>query len=339
MQIFPRLSNGLVALGLALTLILTALPVSGVSATPILSAAVAVPPGGQAMSSEICFKESGLCTENAFLDFWSTNGAVEILGYPIDEARRHPDGLIRQFYERAILEWHPENKVQYQVLLTRLGAGLIDGKPQTTATPVPCAQHCILFRETNHTLRGAFSDYWNRYGGLPVFGLPLTEEFIEISPTNGQPYVVQYFERNRFEYHPENSGRYQVLLGLLGGETLNRLGNDVRALPIVMVPSYGANATAPQIAALPLEGAVGSTFVFIFVGLHPDTDYAILLATDSARTERIREGVFRTNSEGVLSLQLDSSGIPPGGYLIGAFDDDGKLVVSASFAIFFMPGG
>jgi hypothetical protein len=32
---------------------------------------------------------------------------------------------------------------------------------------------------------------------------------------NGRP--VQYFERNRFEYHAENAGtRYEVLLGLLG---------------------------------------------------------------------------------------------------------------------------
>jgi hypothetical protein len=30
-------------------------------------------------------------------------------------------------------------------------------------------------------------------------------------------YLVQYFERNRFEYHPENAGnKYEVLLGLLG---------------------------------------------------------------------------------------------------------------------------
>jgi len=32
---------------------------------------------------------------------------------------------------------------------------------------------------------------------------------------------VQYFERNRFEYHPENEGtRYNVLLGLLGRQQL-----------------------------------------------------------------------------------------------------------------------
>ena len=40
-----------------------------------------------------------------------------------------------------------------------------------------------------------------------------------MSPTNGQTYRVQYFERARFEYHPENAGgENEVLLGLLGRE-------------------------------------------------------------------------------------------------------------------------
>ena len=37
---------------------------------------------------------------------------------------------------------------------------------------------------------------------------------------DGKTYLVQYFERNRLEYHPENKGTpYEVLLGLLGVQT------------------------------------------------------------------------------------------------------------------------
>ncbi|MEO8288940.1 MAG: hypothetical protein ABI670_21200, partial [Chloroflexota bacterium] len=40
------------------------------------------------------------------------------------------------------------------------------------------------------------------------------------SPTDGKTYLVQYFERNRLEYHPENKGTpFEVLLGLLGVQT------------------------------------------------------------------------------------------------------------------------
>jgi hypothetical protein len=43
----------------------------------------------------------------------------------------------------------------------------------------------------------------------------------EVNPGDGITYTVQYFERARFEYHPEYAGtEYEVLLGLLGNEML-----------------------------------------------------------------------------------------------------------------------
>src|SRR5947207_15552533 len=97
--------------------------------------------------------------------------------------------------------------------------------PQTTRpilltdpVPDPHQPGVRWFAPTGHTLRGAFLDYWNRYGGLPQFGYPITEEFVEPAGATGkQPLVVQYFERNRFEHHPEKAGTpYEVLLGSLG---------------------------------------------------------------------------------------------------------------------------
>lgn len=76
------------------------------------------------------------------------------------------------------------------------------------------------FQLTKHSLGGEFLVYWQAHGGLPVFGYPLTEEFTEKSPTDGKPYKVQYFERNRFEYHPENAPPNNVQLGLLGVQAL-----------------------------------------------------------------------------------------------------------------------
>ncbi|HET7035127.1 MAG TPA: glycosyl hydrolase, partial [Thermomicrobiaceae bacterium] len=67
------------------------------------------------------------------------------------------------------------------------------------------------FPETGHTLRDPFLGYWEEHGGLAQFGYPITEVF----DVQGRP--VQYFERARFEYHPEFSGTpYVVELGLLG---------------------------------------------------------------------------------------------------------------------------
>ena len=62
--------------------------------------------------------------------------------------------------------------------------------------------------------------YWNKFGGLAQFGFPLTEEFVETSESNGKEYTVQYFERARFEHHPENDPPYDVLLGQFGRRIL-----------------------------------------------------------------------------------------------------------------------
>jgi spore germination protein len=77
----------------------------------------------------------------------------------------------------------------------------------------------VYFKESGHSLGGVFLKFWRENGGLPVYGYPLTEEFMETSPTDGKPYRVQYFERNRFEHHPEKKPPHDVELGLLGVET------------------------------------------------------------------------------------------------------------------------
>jgi subtilisin family serine protease len=81
----------------------------------------------------------------------------------------------------------------------------------------------IYFEATGHNLRGAFRSYWEANGGLPIFGYPISAEFIERSD-DGREYVVQYFERHRFEYHPENAPPYDVLIARMGDIVLQQNG-------------------------------------------------------------------------------------------------------------------
>ena len=75
------------------------------------------------------------------------------------------------------------------------------------------------FSETGHTLSWGFKAFWERSGGLSVFGYPLTEEYRELNQDAGVYLATQYFERQRFEWHPEYAGTpYDVLLGRLGYE-------------------------------------------------------------------------------------------------------------------------
>lgn len=75
------------------------------------------------------------------------------------------------------------------------------------------------FPETGYTLRGAFKAFWERNGGVQVFGYPVSRQ------SAGVPNPSQYLERQRFEYHPDNSGTpYEVLLGLLGAADAKQRG-------------------------------------------------------------------------------------------------------------------
>lgn len=66
------------------------------------------------------------------------------------------------------------------------------------------------FPETGHNVRGEFLRFFETRGGVELFGYPLTEEFAE------DGVQVQYFEKFRMEWHPENPKPYRVQLGLLG---------------------------------------------------------------------------------------------------------------------------
>ncbi|MDW8145147.1 MAG: S8 family serine peptidase [Roseiflexaceae bacterium] len=81
--------------------------------------------------------------------------------------------------------------------------------------PVPPQRDAVYFPETGHTLRGIFLSYWRAHGGLPVFGYPISEEFVERGE-DGRETLVQYFQRHRFELRPENRPPYNVQLSRMG---------------------------------------------------------------------------------------------------------------------------
>jgi len=182
--------------------------------------------------------------DGAFARYWAANGGVTRFGLPLSPAIRDPRSgdLIVQYFERARFEAHPEAPARAFVQLSLFGSAALGSRPERAAPPVPCGADCARFAETDHTLRGTFHAYWLANGGLPIFGYPLTEEFRETSVTDGREYTVQWFERARFEYHPEYAGTaYVVLLGQLGREALVARP-DVATLPPV-TPPVGPAAT------------------------------------------------------------------------------------------------
>ena len=91
--------------------------------------------------------------------------------------------------------------------------------PQAARHASAAEERC--FPETGKCASGAFLQYWTANGGLAQQGLPRTDVMPEVNPADGKTYQVQYFERARFEAHPENKAPYDVLLGQLGRQLLD----------------------------------------------------------------------------------------------------------------------
>lgn len=104
--------------------------------------------------------------------------------------------------------------------------------PLTLSLPDPHEAGVQHFPQTGHTLQGVFLDYWNKHGGLPEFGYPITEAFVEAVGPDNEPLQVQYFERRRFELHSENAGTpAEVRAGLQGTEEATQKGYFVGKYP------------------------------------------------------------------------------------------------------------
>jgi hypothetical protein len=177
------------------------------------------------------YPETGYTLAAEFVSFYDSYGGLALFGYPVSEARTE-NGYLVQWTERQRLEYHPENAgTRFEVLLGLLGRELTDGLdgPQFVAAQqigtaslddeqsAQAGGH--YFEETGQYVSDEFFAYWQARGGVPVFGYPISTLHDESG------YMVQWFERARFELHPENSIETRVLLGHLGYEALK-----VRAL-------------------------------------------------------------------------------------------------------------
>jgi hypothetical protein len=142
---------------------------------------------------------------------WSDRGGLDIFGLPLTGPITLDNGLVVQYFERARFEFHPENRgTQFAILLGLLSVELGYATPPV-APPAAAEDAQWYFRETGHTIGQPFRNFWRTRGGLALFGLPIGQPVQE----NGM--LVQYFERERMELHPELAGtRYEVQLGHLG---------------------------------------------------------------------------------------------------------------------------
>jgi hypothetical protein len=150
----------------------------------------------------------------------------EIAELPPEQVGPLLEGLLRNGIPGAMPRFLPEQLGSGEIVeIVRYLFAVNESVPEpslyTALEPVAQAPAGgVYFAETGHSVSGEFLQFWRRYGGLRVFGLPLTEEYNGVSPEDGNVYRMQMFERARLEYHPENSPAYRVQMALIGSEEL-----------------------------------------------------------------------------------------------------------------------
>jgi cell wall-associated NlpC family hydrolase len=204
-----------------------------------------------------------------FQSFYDQSGGLPVFGYALS-GPVYENNLFVQYFQRQRFEWHPENAgTPYDVLLGRLGFDAAQAQGLLTTwpfqpQPTPSAENpdCTYFAETGHSLCRGFRDYWQSHGlefgdagvsyreSLALFGYPLSDEYVD--QATGE--TVQYFERARLEYHPENPAPYQVQLGLLGEPSWS-------SVAATATPAPDTSTIGQQIAAEAMK-YLGSPYVW-----------------------------------------------------------------------------
>jgi hypothetical protein len=228
---------------------------------------------------------TGQDTAQVFQNFYAQSGGLAVFGYPIT-GTLDEGGYTVQYFERQRLEYHPELAgTSYQILLGLVGEdtaranGLNASKP---FQPLPATTgsdgNCTFMPATGHRVCAGFRDFWQGHGvnlgdsgtsfreSLALFGYPISEEFTD--PATGL--TVQYFQRARFEYHPEFAGTPNVVeLSLLGQAALDQAQNGD---PIAATEGLrsGKNATSGKKQSTPVASTgakIGSGQVLF--GVYP----------------------------------------------------------------------
>lgn len=295
-----------------------------------------------AVATPRCFTETGFCISGDIRTFWEQNGALTTFGLPITapvQSNNNGVTVIAQQFERIGLEYHSDIAEPYTVQLTLLGAdalaratGVRMAAPSDRAATDAAGRakaaraDCLWFDVTQQYVCGEFYTHWRSHGlqidgskrisyaeSLALFGLPISDVFAYT--INGTSYEVQFFERARFEYHPENPVPYRVLTGLLGSEALRTTATTPTTVAVPPTPTTPPTTILPDsdLATyrnnMPTPGywnsAVSDPIVIAVSEMHYTRNIDIFVAPKGKKYVVALYDIINNRTSGGASIQSD----------------------------------
>jgi hypothetical protein len=175
------------------------------------------------------FPETGHTVKGEFLNAYErVTNPLLLYGFPITESFNNPIYGTLQYFQKARFEYKPELPAGQRVQVSPLGMYLYQPGPPLPAGDNP--DRCRRFPD-GYQVCLAFLDFFDANGGEAVFGWPISN----FENHNGR--ISQYFEKARFEWHPEFPSGQRVMMGDLGSEYFYTIKEN----PALLWPVKGSN--------------------------------------------------------------------------------------------------
>ncbi|MBM3129223.1 MAG: hypothetical protein FJ009_11450 [Chloroflexi bacterium] len=191
----------------------------------------------------------------AFFAFYRVRNGVENFGNPLTEAFKE-NGRIVQYFERARLEFFPENPEPFRVQVSFLGEqyGITDPPLKSQAIPPDNNPNFHYFPDSGQMVSFAIKEYFDQSGGIQILGYPISGLRFE----SGK--FVQYFQRQRVVWDPMLSGANKVRPSAVGQLALDKkYPADFKARARVPTDWCGTPMTGPAPTPAPFVAPTPSS--------------------------------------------------------------------------------
>jgi hypothetical protein len=274
-------------------------------------------PVQQGENDSLYFSDTGFSVSGPFLKmFQSADEPLLVFGFPITDVLDHPynPNLKVQYFQRARMDFDSSLPEGQQITLAPLGIFFYDpAKSGEDANIYTNNAACRYFEETKQSVCYLFLQFYTAHNGDKFFGLPISE----VRVIDGR--LVQYFERAKMEWWPENVAGRRVKLAHLG-----QLDFDIHGVPPPPVPGQSYETTNNKLTHVyvrvfpvkPLVGANEPQQVFIIVQdqlLNPIPGAQVMVQLEYPNGVKIgKQSIPSTKDDAVFLVEnISTAGVKP----------------------------